>query len=153
MAAAAVLAGGPAGAWAATRRPCRSAGSSWPRPSWPRAAWSPPRWCWSPPRAIRPGGSRLGGRRPGAGPLAALAATFEALDAAEVLVLAGDHPGLRVELLAHLVALAPRGQAVACRRGPRPSRWSRSTAGFRPWRRRGGSCPGVRGALSPPPGF
>jgi molybdopterin-guanine dinucleotide biosynthesis protein A len=56
---------------------------------------------------------------PAHGPLAALAAALEALDAAEVLVLAGDHPGLRVELLAHLVALAPRGEAVACRRGPR----------------------------------
>jgi molybdopterin-guanine dinucleotide biosynthesis protein A len=56
---------------------------------------------------------------PAQGPLAALAAAFETLDAAEVLVLAGDHPGLRVELLAHLVALAPRGEAVACRRGPR----------------------------------
>jgi molybdopterin-guanine dinucleotide biosynthesis protein A len=56
---------------------------------------------------------------PAHGPLAALAAAFGALDAAEVLVLAGDHPGLRVELLAHLVALAPRGEAVACRRGPR----------------------------------
>jgi molybdenum cofactor guanylyltransferase len=56
---------------------------------------------------------------PGQGPLAALAAALEALDATEVLVLAGDHPGLRVELLAHLVALAPRGEAVACRRGPR----------------------------------
>jgi molybdopterin-guanine dinucleotide biosynthesis protein A len=56
---------------------------------------------------------------PAHGPLAALAAALEALDATEVLVLAGDHPGLRVELLAHLVALAPRGEAVACRRGPR----------------------------------
>jgi molybdopterin-guanine dinucleotide biosynthesis protein A len=56
---------------------------------------------------------------PAQGPLAALAAALEALAAAEVLVLAGDHPGLRVELLAHLVALAPRGEAVACRRGPR----------------------------------
>ena len=56
---------------------------------------------------------------PGQGPLAALAAALEALDATEVLVLAGDHPGLRVELLAHLVALAKRGEAVACRRGPR----------------------------------
>src|SRR5215218_6978318 len=53
---------------------------------------------------------------PGEGPLAALAA---ALAAHHVLVLAGDHPGLAVELLAHLVALAPRGGAVACRRGPR----------------------------------
>jgi molybdopterin-guanine dinucleotide biosynthesis protein A len=56
---------------------------------------------------------------PAQGPLAALAAALEALDATHVLVLAGDHPGLRVELLAHLVALAPRGEAVACRRGPR----------------------------------
>ena len=56
---------------------------------------------------------------PASGPLAALAAALEALDATDVLVLAGDHPGLRVELLAHLLALAPRGEAVACRRGPR----------------------------------
>jgi molybdopterin-guanine dinucleotide biosynthesis protein A len=56
---------------------------------------------------------------PGQGPLAALAAALDALDATDVLVLAGDHPGLRVELLAQLVALAPRGEAVACRRGPR----------------------------------
>src|SRR5829696_1491204 len=56
---------------------------------------------------------------PGEGPLAALAAALEALEAGHVLVLAGDHPGLAVELLAHLVALAPRGEAVACRRGPR----------------------------------
>jgi molybdenum cofactor guanylyltransferase len=56
---------------------------------------------------------------PAQGPLAALAAALETLDATHVLVLAGDHPGLRVELLAHLIALAPRGDAVACRRGPR----------------------------------
>jgi molybdopterin-guanine dinucleotide biosynthesis protein A len=56
---------------------------------------------------------------PGEGPLAALAAALAALEARHVLVLAGDHPGLAVELLAHLVALAPRGEAVACRRGPR----------------------------------
>jgi molybdenum cofactor guanylyltransferase len=56
---------------------------------------------------------------PGQGPLAALAAALAALEAGHVLVLAGDHPGLRVELLAHLVGLAPRGEAVACRRGPR----------------------------------
>jgi molybdenum cofactor guanylyltransferase len=65
---------------------------------------------------------RLAGRvvtDPASGPLAALAAALEALEATDVLVLAGDHPGLRVELLAHLVALAPRGEAVACRRGPR----------------------------------
>jgi molybdopterin-guanine dinucleotide biosynthesis protein A len=65
---------------------------------------------------------RLGPRvvtDPGQGPLAALAAALAALEATHVLVLAGDHPGLRVELLAHLVALAPRGEAVACRRGPR----------------------------------
>jgi molybdenum cofactor guanylyltransferase len=56
---------------------------------------------------------------PGEGPLAALAAALAALDADHVLVLAGDHPGLRVELLAHLAGLAARGEAVACRRGPR----------------------------------
>jgi molybdenum cofactor guanylyltransferase len=56
---------------------------------------------------------------PGRGPLAAVAAALDALDADHVLVLAGDHPGLRVELLAHLVALAPGAEAVACRRGPR----------------------------------
>ena len=56
---------------------------------------------------------------PGEGPLAALAAALEALEADHVLVLAGDHPGLAAGLLAHLVALAPRGEAVACRRGPR----------------------------------
>ena len=56
---------------------------------------------------------------PGEGPLAALAAAVAALEADHVLVLAGDHPGLAVELLAQLVALAGRGEAVACRRGPR----------------------------------
>jgi molybdopterin-guanine dinucleotide biosynthesis protein A len=65
---------------------------------------------------------RLAGRvvtDPGEGPLAALAAALAALADDHVLVLAGDHPGLRVELLAHLVALAPGGEAVTCRRGPR----------------------------------
>jgi molybdopterin-guanine dinucleotide biosynthesis protein A len=56
---------------------------------------------------------------PGLGPLAAVAAALEALEAEHVLVLAADHPGLRVELLAHLVALAEGAEAVACRRGPR----------------------------------
>jgi molybdopterin-guanine dinucleotide biosynthesis protein A len=56
---------------------------------------------------------------PGQGPLAALAAALAALDAGHVLVLAGDHPGLRTELLAHLVGLAAGGEAVACRRGRR----------------------------------
>ena len=56
---------------------------------------------------------------PGLGPLAALAAALDALEAEHVLVLAADHPGLRVELLAHLVALAGEAEAVACRRGPR----------------------------------
>src|SRR4029450_4392150 len=37
---------------------------------------------------------------PGEGPLAALAAALGSLDTGHVLVLAGDHPGLRVELLA-----------------------------------------------------
>jgi molybdenum cofactor guanylyltransferase len=56
---------------------------------------------------------------PGLGPLAAVAAALDALEAEHVLVLAGDHPGLRVELLARLVALAGEAEAVACRRGPR----------------------------------
>ena len=56
---------------------------------------------------------------PGQGPLAAVAAALDALEAEHVLVLAGDHPGLRVELLAHLVGLAAGAEAVACRRGPR----------------------------------
>jgi molybdenum cofactor guanylyltransferase len=56
---------------------------------------------------------------PGLGPLAALAAALDALDAEHVLVLAADHPGLQVPLLAHLVALAGEADAVACRRGPR----------------------------------
>jgi molybdopterin-guanine dinucleotide biosynthesis protein A len=56
---------------------------------------------------------------PGRGPLAAVAAALAALDATHVLVLAGDHPGLRVELLAHLAGLAAGAEAVACRRGPR----------------------------------
>ena len=56
---------------------------------------------------------------PGQGPLAALAAALAALETDHVLVLAGDHPGLAVGLLARLVDLAPRGEAVACRRGPR----------------------------------
>jgi molybdenum cofactor guanylyltransferase len=56
---------------------------------------------------------------PGLGPLAALAAALDALEAEHVLVLATDHPGLRVELLARLVALAGEAEAVACRRGPR----------------------------------
>jgi molybdenum cofactor guanylyltransferase len=56
---------------------------------------------------------------PGQGPLAALAAALAVLDAGHVLVLAGDHPGLQVELLAHLVELRGRAEAVACRRGDR----------------------------------
>jgi molybdenum cofactor guanylyltransferase len=56
---------------------------------------------------------------PGEGPLAALAAALAALEARHVLALAGDHPGLRAELLAHLVGLRERGEAVACRRGGR----------------------------------
>ena len=56
---------------------------------------------------------------PGQGPLTALAAALGALEAEHVLVLAADHPGLRVELLAHLVGLRGRAEAVACRRGDR----------------------------------
>ncbi|HYT25980.1 MAG TPA: NTP transferase domain-containing protein [Actinomycetota bacterium] len=53
---------------------------------------------------------------PGRGPLAALAATLRALDAEHVLVVAGDHPGLRVELLRRLAAERAGAAAVACRR-------------------------------------
>jgi molybdenum cofactor guanylyltransferase len=56
---------------------------------------------------------------PGLGPLAALAAALDALEAEHVLALAADHPGLQVPLLAHLVALAGEADAVVCRRGPR----------------------------------
>ena len=56
---------------------------------------------------------------PGQGPLAALEAGLAAVDAGHVLVLAGDHPGLRPELLSHLVGLQGRAEAVACRRGGR----------------------------------
>jgi molybdopterin-guanine dinucleotide biosynthesis protein A len=56
---------------------------------------------------------------PGRGPLAAVAAALAVLDAEHVLVLAGDHPGLLVELLDHLLGLRGLGQAVACRRGGR----------------------------------
>jgi molybdenum cofactor guanylyltransferase len=55
----------------------------------------------------------------GAGPLAALAAAFAALDTPHVLVAAGDHPALKVELLAELVARRHAAGAVACRRGGR----------------------------------
>jgi CTP:molybdopterin cytidylyltransferase MocA len=55
---------------------------------------------------------------PGEGPLAALAAALRATRAPHLLVLAADHPDLRPELLALLVA--ERGQAGAGQdRGPR----------------------------------
>lgn len=56
---------------------------------------------------------------PGEGPLAAIAAALHAIDAPHLLVLAADHPMLRAELLALLVAERAAGEAVACRRGPR----------------------------------
>jgi molybdopterin-guanine dinucleotide biosynthesis protein A len=65
---------------------------------------------------------RLGGpvvADPGQGPLAALAAALAALDAAHVLALAADHPGLEGGLLRHLVGLRAEGEAVACRRAGR----------------------------------
>jgi len=54
---------------------------------------------------------------PGEGPLAALAAALEAVDAPHLLLLAADHPGLRVELLRRLLAERGAAPAVACRRG------------------------------------
>jgi molybdopterin-guanine dinucleotide biosynthesis protein A len=57
---------------------------------------------------------------PGEGPLPALAAALEAVDAPYLLLLAADHPGLRIALLQQLVTRAvQRGApAVACRVGP-----------------------------------
>jgi molybdopterin-guanine dinucleotide biosynthesis protein A len=71
-----------------------------------------------------PGPAERGGRLlavadPGQGPLAALAAALRALPARHVLVAAGDHPGLRVELLRHLVAMRLAAPALACRRAGR----------------------------------
>ncbi len=56
---------------------------------------------------------------PGRGPLAALAAALHALPAEHLLVVAGDHPGLRVELLRQLVTMRAEASALACRRGGR----------------------------------
>jgi molybdopterin-guanine dinucleotide biosynthesis protein A len=56
---------------------------------------------------------------PGRGPLAALAAALRALPAEYLVVVAGDHPGLRVELLRRLVAMRAQAPALACRRGGR----------------------------------
>jgi molybdopterin-guanine dinucleotide biosynthesis protein A len=56
---------------------------------------------------------------PGEGPLAALAAALRALPAEYLVVAAGDHPGLRVELLRHLVEGRAAAPALACRRDGR----------------------------------
>ncbi len=56
---------------------------------------------------------------PGEGPLAAIAAALDAVEAPHVLVLAADHPELRAGLLTLLVAERAAGEAVACRRGQR----------------------------------
>ncbi len=59
---------------------------------------------------------------PGQGPLEALAAALAAPavgQARHLLVLAADHPDLRVPLLTLLLDQRERGEAVACRRGPR----------------------------------
>jgi molybdopterin-guanine dinucleotide biosynthesis protein A len=56
---------------------------------------------------------------PGEGPLAAIAAALAAIAARHLLVLAGDHPELRAELLDLLIAERATGEAVACRRGSR----------------------------------
>jgi molybdopterin-guanine dinucleotide biosynthesis protein A len=72
-----------------------------------------PRWAGRPPRRL------LAVADPGLGPLAALAAALQALPAEHLLVVAGDHPGLRVELLRRLVALRAQAPALACRRDGR----------------------------------
>lgn len=59
---------------------------------------------------------------PGQGPLAAVAAALSAAEVVSVrhlLVLAADHPDLRIPLLSMLLDLRAHGEAVACRRGPR----------------------------------
>lgn len=56
---------------------------------------------------------------PGEGPLAALAAALGAVDAPHLLLLAADHPGLRVALLRRLLAERGAAPAVACRRAGR----------------------------------
>jgi molybdopterin-guanine dinucleotide biosynthesis protein A len=56
---------------------------------------------------------------PGEGPLAAIAAALDRVEAPHLLVVAADHPELRAELLALLVAERSAAEAVACRRGPR----------------------------------
>jgi len=56
---------------------------------------------------------------PGEGPLAALAAALAATDTPHLLLLAADHPGLRVELLRGLLVERGSAPAVACRRGER----------------------------------
>lgn len=55
----------------------------------------------------------------GLGPLAALAAALRALPGEHLVVAAGDHPGLRVELLRRLVAMRAEAPALACRRAGR----------------------------------
>src|SRR6266540_293148 len=64
------------------------------------------------------GRRRLAARSRG-GPLVAIAAALHGIQAPHLLVLAADHPELRPELLALLVAERSSGEAVACRRGPR----------------------------------
>jgi molybdopterin-guanine dinucleotide biosynthesis protein A len=56
---------------------------------------------------------------PGEGPLAALTAALRALPAEHLVVVAADHPGLRVELLRHLVDSRAAAPALACRRDGR----------------------------------
>ncbi len=87
---------------------------------------------------------------PGVGPLAALAAALGALDTGHVLVLAGDHPGLRVELLAHLVGLAGRGRGGGLPARPPPGAPGRGVrAGPGAGRRPGPAGRPGRGPLAP----
>lgn len=72
---------------------------------------------------VAEGGPLLGAVRvvhdPGDGPLAAIVTAFGALQAPWVVLLATDHPDLRSELLALLLALRGTGQAVVARREAR----------------------------------
>src|SRR6266540_20678 len=117
---------GRAGVWAVTRRPCRLAIEALAAVADPVALVAPTghpanRLLAAGVGAAPPGRPLrlLAVADPGRGPLAALAAALHALPAEHLLVVAGDHPGLRVELLRQLVTMRAEASALACRRGGR----------------------------------